>query len=239
MKQILLLGLCVIMVACGGTTKEKKYENTSSKTEIYQIDNQVLSSDTYEAKILYTPFRFADDGLVERLEAMVDAEKQLFLGSDGLKQVEKDPSLRKWKLDIEVKPVYQSEQFSSFLISVYIDSGGNHGNGHYQVLNYDHRFSDSIEFTEIFDDKQVLDMISERTIISLKKELNDHKWLEKGAEPDMLNFQFWIYTPVGMLIHFPPYQVGPYVVGSKSVMIEKDYLVPYLSRLGKRMWGGK
>lgn len=43
--------------------------------------------------------------------------------------------------------------------------------------------------------------------------------LDAGTTPQLVNFQGWAVTPFGLQLTFSSYQVGPYVVGTPSVLI--------------------
>lgn len=237
MKNLLFLLAGLVLIGCGSPIEKVNEVKEIQKQNPVQIRNQVIESETYTAKILYAPIRHPHPELIKRLEAVVEAEKKIFFESEGLKEVEKDPSLGKWDLHISTRPIYESETFSSFLTQIYIYSGGAHGNTHYAVLNFDHQYGDTVEFTEVFDTREALNVVSEKSISSLTKKLEDAEWIADGAGPELGNFHYWNYTPAGMLLTFPPYQVAPYAAGSPSIIVEKKYLQPHLSKLGKRMWG--
>jgi hypothetical protein len=59
--------------------------------------------------------------------------------------------------------------------------------------------------------------------------LNDTEW-DKGASPELKNYQNWTLTARGLVVTFDPYQVGPFAAGAPSVLIPyaelKDVLRP-------------
>lgn len=56
-----------------------------------------------------------------------------------------------------------------------------------------------------------------------------------GASPKRNNFRCWTITSQGLSLHFPPYQVAPYVVGPQEVKILKD-VITWSTSL-RSLWG--
>ena len=47
----------------------------------------------------------------------------------------------------------------------------------------------------------------------------DDDWIQKGAAPELTNYDNWTITKKGLGITFDPYQVGPYAAGPQHVLV--------------------
>lgn len=118
-----------------------------------------------------------------------------------------------------------------FTVSSY-SAGAAHPNSYTEVVNYDLKNGKLLKLADLFvPGSKYLQAISAYCIQALKKQLkdlgadalSDNDWIQKGAGPELTNYDNWTITKKGLNITFDPYQVGPYAAGPQYVV------VPYLT----------
>lgn len=127
---------------------------------------------------------------------------------------------------------YASENILSISLTIFIySSGAAHGNFIFETLNFDTRDTlIKIRLDDLFKvDCNYLERISELTIQQLCREHwektgedaddNTIECFRNGASPNAANFENFLITDKGLTFLFPPYQVGPYAMGSWTVEI--------------------
>ncbi len=77
-----------------------------------------------------------------------------------------------------------------------------------------------------------LEVLSDYSMAQLQTHGLDFSDVSAGAAPTLENYRNWNVTPTGILITFDEYQVGPYAVGSQTVLIPYDRLKPLLQDPG-------
>lgn len=127
---------------------------------------------------------------------------------------------------------YASKNILSISLTLFMYfSGAAHGNFAFKTLNFDTRNTlIEIRLDDLFKaDCNYLERISELTIKQLCREYwektredadeNTIEWFRDGASPDIGNFENFLITDKGLTFLFPPYQVGPYAMGTWTVEI--------------------
>jgi hypothetical protein len=118
-----------------------------------------------------------------------------------------------------------------FTVSSY-SAGAAHPNSYAEVVNYDLKNGRLLKLADLFlPGSKYLQTLSRYSIESLKKQAKDQgdgatvddEWIQKGAAPELTNYDNWTITKKGLGITFDPYQVGSYAAGPQYVML------PYLS----------
>lgn len=99
--------------------------------------------------------------------------------------------------------------------------GGAHPYRLHESLNYDLIDGTLLSFEDLFTPgSEYLKFLSEYSIdeLSRRPELV-HEMILSGAAPKVENFQLWNITPIGLLLTFEEYQVGPYAAGVQQILI--------------------
>jgi hypothetical protein len=113
-----------------------------------------------------------------------------------------------------------------FTVSSY-SAGAAHPNSYTDVLNFDLKNGKPLRLTDLFlPGSKYLQTLSRYCIEALKKQAKaqgenamlDDEWIQKGAGPELTNYDNWTITRKGMGITFDPYQVGPYAAGPQYVL---------------------
>ncbi|HEV7473264.1 MAG TPA: RsiV family protein [Pyrinomonadaceae bacterium] len=108
-------------------------------------------------------------------------------------------------------------------------AGAAHPNSYTEVVNFDLKNGKTLKLADLFQPgAKFLRTLSAYCIQELKKQQSadgmvDDDWVNKGAAPELTNYDNWTITKKGLAITFDPYQVGPYAAGPQHV------LVPYSS----------
>lgn len=106
-------------------------------------------------------------------------------------------------------------------------AGAAHPNSYTEVVNFDLRNGKALRLADLFlPGSKHLQTISAFCIQALRKltkeqgadAMLDDDWIQKGAGPDLSNFDNWTITKKGLGITFDPYQVGPYAAGPQHVL---------------------
>ena len=121
------------------------------------------------------------------------------------------------------------------------NNGAAHPNNYSLTYNYDLKTGNDIKLADIFKDSSYLKIISDYSILDLKKQLKDtgvtDNEINDGASPKSENYNFYLIADGGLKIIFNPYQVGPYALGEQEVLVPygqiKNLLKPEWSFLAK------
>jgi hypothetical protein len=118
---------------------------------------------------------------------------------------------------------------TEFTVSSY-SAGAAHPNSYTEVVNFDLKNGKQLKLADLFaPGSKYLQVIATYCIQELKKQAKgvdatlDNDWIQKGAAPELTNYDNWTVRKKGLGITFDPYQVGPYAAGPQNV------LVPYAS----------
>jgi hypothetical protein len=107
-------------------------------------------------------------------------------------------------------------------------AGAAHPNSYTEVVNFDLKNGKSIKLADLFlPGSKYVQTLSTYSIQDLKKQaksqgadaVQDNDWIEKGAAPELSNYDNWTITKKGLRITFDPYQVGPYAAGPQQVVV--------------------
>lgn len=139
----------------------------------------------------------------------------------------------KYTLDIGYKP-YTSPGYVSYVLNIYMDTGGAHPNSFYHTLTFNKR-GDSVPLSRLFKDNvSYLDRISavayDQILIQLKDKIGgeqtskDKNAVAIGTGPSLEALQFFYLDDENLVILIPPYQAAAYVAGSFEAKIPLDSL---------------
>lgn len=114
-----------------------------------------------------------------------------------------------------------------FTVSSY-SAGAAHPNSYTEVVNFDLKNRKPLRLADLFlPGSKYLQTIATYCIQTLKKQAKeqgadamlDDDWIQKGAAPELTNYDNWTITKKGLGITFDPYQVGPYAAGPQHVLV--------------------
>jgi hypothetical protein len=114
-----------------------------------------------------------------------------------------------------------------FTVSSY-SAGAAHPNSYTEVVNFDLKNGKLLKLADLFlPGSKYLQTLATYCIQALKKQAKeqgadamlDDDWIQKGAAPELTNYDNWTITNKGLGITFDPYQVGPYAAGPQHVLV--------------------
>lgn len=111
--------------------------------------------------------------------------------------------------------------------NTFVYAGGAHGNNFGAALNYDRNDASLISWHTLFGDNKKLERYVYQTV--------QNKFLTKESLPyqkeAIINFKkmgYYRITEKGILLVYPPYELGPYSDGSKMLLLPKKRLKTYM-----------
>lgn len=141
---------------------------------------------------------------------------------------------RKQELGIDYT-VKSDARTVSFVYLVYADTGGAHPNSTYRTFTFDRVTGTQLSLSSIFaPGSSYLLALSDKSrailapriaeVSSIPLEEFDRSYLDSGTTPLSDNFQWFYFEGDVLVLLFPPYQVGPYVLGAQEARIPKAEL---------------
>lgn len=138
-----------------------------------------------------------------------------FIGLDGE---------RKYALGFEYE-TYTGQNTVSYVYMVYEDTLGAHPNSYFRTFTFNRSSGELLSLGDLFrPGTEYLEALSARTRAEIPVyvqeqagALPDIEYVKSGTEPTAENFQNFYIEGRFLVIAFPPYQVGPYVLGSISI----------------------
>jgi hypothetical protein len=140
---------------------------------------------------------------------------------------------RKYTLDASHEE-YTGPHTVSYLFQIYEDTLGAHPNAYYRSFTFDANTGKELRIADVFESPtylETLSRISREMLIPQIAEVSqvsvdelDTDYIETGTMPDPNNFQVFYFTSTDLVIVFPPYQVGPWVLGTQTVSIPRAEL---------------
>lgn len=131
---------------------------------------------------------------------------------------------RKYALDIEYK-TYQSPRTVSYVYTIYADTLGAHPNAYYRTFTFDTKTGANLSLGDVFASNssyiQKLSDIAHAKLPAILAKIEgvsvsevDTEQLNPGITATADNFQNFYLDGNNLVIVFPPYQVGPYALGT-------------------------
>ncbi|KND50013.1 MAG: hypothetical protein AB203_03430 [Parcubacteria bacterium C7867-008] len=215
---------------------------TSSSTQTITDNSQYYEiKATYPASTLLkqTTSERADTEAVSIMKTFVEQEIARFKDNGNFANLTQEDiqiqglgNGRKYTLDAEYQ-TYQGKHTVSYVYTINLDTLGAHGNSYYRVFTFDTAAGQSLELDDLFvSNSGYLEKLSNISrvdlpgVISAKfGESPDMEDIKSGTTADAENFQSWYIEGTNLVLIFPPYQVGPYTIGTTLLPIQ-------LSRLG-------
>lgn len=111
----------------------------------------------------------------------------------------------------------------SYAYTIYVDTFGAHPNAFFRTFTFDTESGVELAIQNLFLPKAAyLARLSEISRFELAKALGsdiDIDYLNQGTAPAAENFQNFTINGDALVLIFPPYQVGPYALGTQTVTI--------------------
>lgn len=117
---------------------------------------------------------------------------------------------------------YAYKDYLSFVFYISMYTGGAHPNNKIVTVSYDKKEDRIITLDDLMkENSQLLFLLSEesRRILVTNPNIVDQAMLLEGTKPVKENFELFAFTPTGLMIFFPQYQIAPYSSGSFKVVI--------------------
>lgn len=141
---------------------------------------------------------------------------------------------RKYAIGIEYK-TYESTATLAYVYQIYMDTGGAHPNTHYRTFSFDKKSGAELSLADVFvSDAPYLQTLSDkaRTVLpgiiakmeSVSTAEVDIEYIKSGTKPEAEAFQNFYFDGNRLALLFPPYQVGPYVLGMITLPIATSEL---------------
>ena len=133
---------------------------------------------------------------------------------------------RKYVLGLEYE-LYTGSSTASYVYTIYEDTLGAHPNAYFRTFTFDLSTGAELSLGDLFvPGSTYLSWLSDRTrrdiphIVQQRSGyLPDAEYLASGTEPSPESFQSFYLDAENFVVAFPPYQVGPYALGSILVSI--------------------
>jgi hypothetical protein len=117
---------------------------------------------------------------------------------------------------------YQGTHTVSYVYILSEDTLGAHPNTYYHVFTFDTATGAQLSLSDLFASKDsYLQLLSTTTRADLPKIVSDMSktsadtdYISRGTTPTVENFQNWYVDGSNLVLIFPPYQVGPYSLGT-------------------------
>lgn len=130
---------------------------------------------------------------------------------------------RKYALSSEYK-TYTGTRTVSYVFTIYEDTLGAHPNAYFRTFTFDTQTGAELALSDLFQpSSQYLERLSARTradlpAITAQKSGgdvgSDADFIQDGTKPEEASFQSFYISGGNLVIVFPPYQVGPYALGT-------------------------
>lgn len=186
-------------------------------TESVTKDEDVASIEVLYPQICDSAF----DGTVEYIVGEIQKE----LVAQAKKEV---PEYRRvseradaaYMLTIEPFEIFFNDSVASALLSVYIETGGAHGNYAFYTITIDRTKGSRITLDTLFSSSSgYLAFLSKRATSDLQRGLGKDALFMEGLAAKKENFSLFTLTDKAITFHFPPYQVAAYAAGAQKVTV--------------------
>lgn len=141
---------------------------------------------------------------------------------------------RKEALGAQYK-TYTGNRTVSYVFEIYSDTLGAHPNVYYRTFSFDTQTGASLQLSDIFTpgvnylgqlstiaSAKLPQILADREQISVSDV--DTDYMHSGISPEPESFQSWYVQGSKLTIVFPPYQVGPYALGTIELPIALSQL---------------
>jgi hypothetical protein len=171
----------------------------------------VLAMKTFAQTTLAT---FKKDG---RFDTLTPADAQI----QGLDQGQK------YAISDGYTP-YSGSHTISYVFNIYEDTLGAHPNTYFHTFTFDAQSGQSLALSDLFtpgvDYLTQLSTLSRAALTKQQGSAADQTSINSGTTPTNDNFQNFAIDGSNLMIVFPPYQVGPYSIGTQTIYIPLSQL---------------
>ncbi len=141
---------------------------------------------------------------------------------------------RKYAIGIEYK-TYESSSTLSYVYQLFVDTGGAHPNTSYHTFTFDKKTGALLTLKDVFTpNAPYLQTLSTKSRAVLPGKIAamesvtvkevDTDYINSGTKPEAEAFQNFYFEGSNLVLLFPPYQVGPYVLGMIELPIPTSEL---------------
>lgn len=178
---------------------------------------------------------FKASGALALMKGFVEQEAARFKENNVAEITDNDIQImqlggdRKFTLAVDYKE-YESPDTVSFVFSMFADTLGAHPNGYYRTFTFSKKDGSTLILNDLFTGNYLdtLSKLSREKVAANLEEVTggsyDQDYLEAGTTPDADNFQNFYLDGSDFVILFPPYQVGPWVIGTQEARIPRSEL---------------
>jgi hypothetical protein len=133
------------------------------------------------------------------------------------------PAPGPYALHITYEEFKHSDAVASLVFTIYMFTGGAHGNTLHQTFTFDLADGTLITLDDLFIDTEaaleVIYPIVEADLTATLGDMLDPQWLADGSGTNPDNYQNFALDADNLIFYFSPYQVAPYAAGTQVVSI--------------------
>lgn len=169
----------------------------------------------------------ADAGAVASMKLFIQKEIARFKDNGNFANLSHDDvqilglDQRKYTLSAAYE-AHQGTHTVSYVYTLIQDTGGAHPNTFYRTFTFDKGTGEELEIDALFaTSAPYLELLSTQARADLPKIVSgragtaaDTQYIARGTTPDLDNFLNWYIDGQNLVLVFPPYQVGPYALGT-------------------------
>lgn len=154
----------------------------------------------------------------------------LQIANENLKAEEDPKAAARFEMDGNYSLSQPNENIVSVVFRIGSYSGGAHGNYISAVLNFDLQTDRQLYFQDLFEKPmEAVKILSKFCSAALKIKLGenaDKDMITDGTLPTLGNFSEIQLLPEKLIVHFQPYQVGPWSEGAPEIEVPLKILAP-------------
>ncbi|HNP79250.1 MAG TPA: DUF3298 domain-containing protein [Candidatus Pacearchaeota archaeon] len=199
-------------------------EEIIPEEEIKIITNNIEEEDSERIISVFYPSLGIEE-IDREIKEYIDSEIKEFKALKYISFVNE-----KYFLDIDYFYSAMNKNIVSFKFSKSDYTGGAHGNQYVKCFTYNLKEKKRLDLDDFFKDASYLEKISSITVNDfMQEEYADENWIKEGAGPKKENYERFIVSENAFVFYFPPYQVAPYALGEKQMVIPFNNLSDYLN----------
>jgi len=223
----------------------------------YQLDTEVLAAGVDIAAVVV-----GLPGVGERLVASADAQVDDLAQRAAAFRRENPDYFHQWTLDINWSVAFENAEALSLMGATSSYEGGAHGMWGFETLLWDKTAQRELSFADMFADPRrngaAMTAVSEAAFaawaeaspaVDTDVSLIDERTLQDARDvlaPNAGSFETFLLIPntagdgraAGVLLLYPPYELGPYSDGDYRLFIPAGVLTPHLRPEWAARFGG-
>ncbi|GMX58466.1 MAG: hypothetical protein MCSN_1200 [Candidatus Microsyncoccus archaeolyticus] len=227
MKKTIIFILILIILVLGFLffTQKKDQENQVIPSQEFEITTNYIDEEDEERIISILYPSVGIEQIDKEIKEYVDSEANTFKEMEYISF-----SGAKYILDIDYFPVKFNDDIISFKFNKSDYTGGAHGNQYIACFTYNIKENKRLYLNDFFSSETYLDKISEFSINDfMNDEYADEEWIKDGAGPKLENYDKFVITENAFVFYFPPYQVSPYALGERQIVMPLNQLKEILN----------